>query len=165
LIGGDDHPCEWRESGERLEGQLETTLAELTSTRAEPSTMGEKVAGLTVSLEKLQRHVFGRRSEKMPPVAEAIRDPARAEADRVVPLQKRPENAEKKGQLVTRRIEDKVREDQKICPKCGGHDFTPLGGRVAPPQLDTATIPAVGLTRSAASLNRKRGLTVPPECP
>ncbi len=63
----------------------------------------------------------------MPPVAEAIRDPERAEAERIAAVQKRRENAEKKRHLVTRKIEHKVREDQKTCPKCGGHDFTALG--------------------------------------
>ncbi len=105
-MGGDDHRCEWRDEAESL--------------RAE-------VVELRAQLAKLQRHVFGKRSEKMPPVAEAIRDPARAEQERIATLQKRRENAEKKRQLVTRKIEHKVREDQKTCPKCGGHDFTRLG--------------------------------------
>ena len=80
------------------------------------------------TLEKLQRHVFGGRAEKMPPVAEAIRDPAKAEAARIAALRTRRENIEKRRQLSTRKIEHKVREDQKTCPKCGGHDFSRLGG-------------------------------------
>ena len=105
-MGGDDHRCEWRDRAEALEARL---------------------AQVEATLEKLQRHQFGQRSEKMPSVAEAIRDPARAEADRIAALQKRRENAEKKRELVTRKVEHKVREDQKTCPKCGGHDFTRLG--------------------------------------
>jgi transposase len=79
------------------------------------------------TVEKLQRHVFGKRSEKITPLATAIRDPARAEAERIAALQTRRENAEKKRQLVTRKIEHKVREDQKVCPKCGGREFSKLG--------------------------------------
>jgi transposase len=105
-MGGDDHRCEWRERAETLEARL---------------------AQIEATLEKLQRHQFGARSEKMPPVSEAIRDPARAEAERIAAQQKRRENAEKKRQLVTRKIVHEVREDQKSCPKCGGHEFTPLG--------------------------------------
>jgi transposase len=112
-MGGDDHRCEWRERAEALEGELREVR--------------EQFASMKGTLEKLQRHVFGKRSEKMPPVAEAIRDPARAEADRLAALQTRRENAEKKRQLVTRKIEHKVRDDQKVCPSCGGHDFAPLG--------------------------------------
>ncbi len=92
-----------------------------------PRALEARLAQVEATLEKLQRHQFGARSEKMPSVAEAIRDPARAEAERIASQQKRRENAEKKRQLVTRKIVHEVREDQKSCPKCGGHDFTPLG--------------------------------------
>jgi len=105
-MGGDDHRCEWRERAEALEA---------------------RIAQLEASLEKLQRHQFGRRSEKMPSVAEAIRDPERVHAERIAALQTRRENAEKKRQLVTRRIEHKVPDEEKVCPKCGGHDFSKLG--------------------------------------
>jgi transposase len=105
-MGGDDHRCEWRDRAEALEARL---------------------AQVEATLEKLQRHQFGARSEKMPPVSEAIRDPARAETERIAAQQKRRENAEKKRQLVTRKIVHEVREDQKTCPKCGGHEFTGLG--------------------------------------
>jgi transposase len=122
-MGGEDHRCEWREQVERLEAQL----AEANATIAE---QGATLAQVQATVEQLQRHAFGQRSEKMPPVAQAIRDPAHAEAARISALQKRRENAEKKRQLFTRRIDHKVREDQKICPKCGGHDFTRLGDGV-----------------------------------
>ncbi len=78
-------------------------------------------------VEKLQRHIFGKRSEKMPSVAQATRDPATAEAERIAALQTRRENAEKKRRLVTRRLEHKVSEEKKVCPKCGGRDFSKLG--------------------------------------
>jgi hypothetical protein len=112
-MGSGDHRCEWRDKAEKLEAELRDVRGELASMHG--------------TLEKLQRHVFGKRSEKITPLATAIRDPARAEADRIATLQTRRENAEKKRQLVTRKIEHKVREDQKACPKCGGHDFSKLG--------------------------------------
>jgi transposase len=113
-MGGDDHRCEWRDKAEKLEAELRDVRGELASMQG--------------TLEKLQRHVFGQRTEKMPSVAKQIRDPARAEADRIAALRTRRENAEKKRQLVTRKIDHKVREDQKVCPRCGGHDFSRLGG-------------------------------------
>jgi len=119
-MGGGEHHCEWRDQVESLTTQLAQTNSELGAAK-------ETLAAMQGTLEKLQRHVFGRRSEKMPPVAEAIRDPARAEAERLAALQTRRENAEKKRQLVTRKIEHKLRDDQKVCPKCGGHDFARLG--------------------------------------
>jgi transposase len=112
-MGGEDHRCEWREKAEKLEAEVRDLRGELTSVQD--------------TLEKLQRHVFGKRSEKMPRVADAIRDPDRANAERIAAQQLRRENAEKKRQLVTRRIEHPVPDDQKVCPKCGGHEFSKLG--------------------------------------
>jgi transposase len=140
-MGGEDHRCEWRDKAERLAAELARVArsmeaaealirsqTEAIRTRDETlAKMGEQLASVQSTVEKLQRHVFGKRSEKMPSVAAAIRDPDRAEAERIAALQTRRENAEKKRQLVTRRIEHKVPEDQKLCPKCGGHHFTKLG--------------------------------------
>jgi hypothetical protein len=39
------------------------------ASRTTLATMGEQFAGLTSTIEKLQRHVFEKRSEKMPPPA------------------------------------------------------------------------------------------------
>jgi transposase len=84
----------------------------------------DDVAALKDQFERLQRHVFGKRSEKMPPVAKVLRD---SEIDRAAALEKRRDNALKKQQLVAREIRHKVRDEEKTCSKCGGHEFTPLG--------------------------------------
>jgi transposase len=103
---GEEHRCEWRDRAESLEAE---------------------VASLRATVEKLQRHVFGKRSEKMPRVADELRDPADAEAARLAALETRQENAALRRQLATRRIEHKVPEAKKVCPRCGGREFTPLG--------------------------------------
>jgi len=141
-MGGDDHRCQWREKVEHLEADLghaaraldaaEQIIAlqkeDLRIKDEALATMGEQLAAVQDTVEKLQRHVFGQRSEKMPSVAQAIRDPAKAESARIAALRTRRENAEKRRQLTSRKIEHKVHEDQKTCPKCGGHDFSRLGG-------------------------------------
>jgi transposase len=126
-MGSGDHRCEWREKAESLEAQLATAAAQLGEATTTIAALGERVATLQNTVEKLQRHVFGQRSEKMPRVSDEIRDASTAEADREAALQKRRENAAKKRELPTRRVEHKVPEERKVCPKCGGHDFTPLG--------------------------------------
>jgi transposase len=133
-MGSGDHHCEWREEAESLAIQFDaaqkTIAAQAQTIKAQSeslATLSEQFASVKATVEKLQRHVFGTRSEKITPLATAIRDPARAEAERIAALQTRRENAEKKRQLAIRRIEHKVREDQKICPKCGGHEFSKLG--------------------------------------
>jgi transposase len=102
----EEHRCEWRDRAESLEAE---------------------VASLRATVEKLQRHVFGQRSEKMPRVSEQLRDEADAEAAREAELEKRREHAAMRQGLPTRRIEHKVPEVRKLCPKCGGHEFAPLG--------------------------------------
>ena len=99
-MGGDDHRCEWRGAGGGPHSSLRRAgpFGEATAAVCDARTARRCPA----TVEKLQRHVFGKRSEKMPPVAEAIRDPSRAEADRLAALQTRRENAEKKRLLVTR---------------------------------------------------------------
>jgi transposase len=126
-MGGEDHRCEWREKAERLETLLASATARLGEATDTITTLSERVASLQSTVEKLQRHVFGQRSEKMPRVSDEIRDASAAAAAREAALQKRQENAAKKRELPTRRIEHKVPDDRKVCPKCGGRDFTPLG--------------------------------------
>ena len=135
-MGGDDHRCEWREKVSKLEADLgyaaravdaaeKIIAAQAETIRLKDEILAkqaEQIDRIQGTVDKLQRHVFGKRSEKMPAVAQEIRDPDRAEAERIAALQTRRENAEKKRQLVTRRVEHQVPEEQKVCPKCGGHD-------------------------------------------
>jgi transposase len=105
-MGGEDHRCEWRDKAEKLEAEVRDLRSELASIHG--------------TLEKIQRQVFGKRSEKMPSVATAIRDPDRAEAERIAALQTRRENAEKKRQLVTRRIEQRCRTSRRSARSAAG---------------------------------------------
>ena len=143
-MGGEDHRCAWRERVEELEGELATTRAELAASQ-------EKIAGLAASFEKLQRHVFGQRSEKMPRIADELRDQSRAEVEREATLEKRRENAEKKRQLPTRQHRAPGARGAKTCPKCGGHDFTPLGEGKTHRDLSSSCLPA----SSARSTSRR----------
>jgi len=118
-MGGDDHRCQWRDRAEALAVEVGKLEAEVADVRGQ-------LVSMQGTLEKLQRHVFGRRSEKMPRISDELRDPSQAAA-REAELQKRRENAEKRRALPTRRIEHKIPEEKKVCPKCGGHDFSPLG--------------------------------------
>ena len=141
-MGGEDHRCEWRDRAERIAAELARAARSLEAAEQmirlqtdgirardeQIAKLTDQLASVESTVEKLQRHVFGQRSEKMPAVATAIRDPARAEAERIAALRTRREHAEKKRQLVTRTIEHKVREEQKVCPKCGGRAFSRLGG-------------------------------------
>lgn len=112
-MGGDDHQCAWRARAEALESEV--------------SDLRAAVVEMKGSLAKLQRHAFGKRSEKMPPVSEELRRAGVTSSDPEAALAKRRANAEKKKGLPAREIIHKVPEEKKHCPRCGAHDFTSLG--------------------------------------
>ena len=140
-MGGDDHRCGWREQAESLAeklgqaaqaldaaAQIIAAKDELIRQQGEAlGKQGEQLGQLQATVDKLQRHVFGKRSEKITPLEKALRDPAKTEEDRIAALQTRRENLEAKRQLTTRTIEHEVPEADRTCPKCGGHEFSPLG--------------------------------------
>lgn len=105
-----DHFCPWREEAEELRERL---------TRLETKTA------------ELEKRVFGRKSERMPPVKQLLRGEQseqeaaqRAEAA----LQKRRERAAlKAGQATTRLIRHEVAAAQRHCPACGSRELKPLG--------------------------------------
>lgn len=123
----DDHHCEWRDRAEALAVQLTATTAELAKARGMLAALEERLTQLQGVVEKLQRHAFGQRSEKMPPVKEELRRKGVTAADPEAALAKRRENAEKKKALPAREIPHHIPEDKKVCPKCGRGAFKALG--------------------------------------
>ncbi len=87
----------------------------------------ERVSQLEQTVANLQRHIFGRRSEKMPSVASELQKAGAITTDAEETLAKRRDAAQRKRTLPSREIHHRVREDQKTCPKCGGREFTSLG--------------------------------------
>jgi transposase len=99
-----DHFCAWRDEAERLSSRLSEVERQL---------------------QELRRHVFGKKSEKVPPVERELRKerPINREAIRI----KRAENAAQKAQLVTEVIDHPVPEPQRVCPRCGPGQLKPIG--------------------------------------
>lgn len=102
---GEDHDCAWKVHAERLDG-------ELTSVKDQ--------------LAQLQRHIFGKRSEKMPPVASELKKTG-TPADAEKAKQKREDRAKQKRELPARQILHAVPPEKRHCPSCGSHDLRPLG--------------------------------------
>jgi transposase len=110
-----DHFCPWREEAEEL--------------KAEVSRIGGEVDVLKEQLAALQRHVFGRRTEKLPTVAAELRGAADATAARAeAATKKRQERAARKaGEAPAREIRHAVPAEEHHCPACGSEDLKPLG--------------------------------------
>ncbi|NOJ81952.1 IS66 family transposase [Myxococcus xanthus] len=110
-----DHFCPWREEAEEL--------------KAEVSRIGGEVDALKGQLAALQRHVFGRRAEKLPTVAAELRgdaDSTAAQADAA--KKKRQERAARKAEEApAREIRHAVPAEERHCPACGSADMKPLG--------------------------------------
>lgn len=100
----DGHHCEWRVWAEQLE---------------------ERVEKLESELEVIKRHVFGRRSEKLPSVKQQLR--VGAGANSPAAQEKRRHNAAKRTDLPEQLIHHTVPQGQRKCPKCGGVDLRSLG--------------------------------------
>jgi len=109
--GSEDHECAWRDEAERLAAEL--------------AQVQDRQQQLEGQLAALQRHIFGQRSEKMPPIAEQLRqekpaDPALTQATRRA-------RREAKAALPERVVEHQVPDEKRTCPKCGSSELRPVG--------------------------------------
>lgn len=100
----DGHHCEWRVWAEQLE---------------------ERVDKLESELEVIKRHVFGKKSEKLPSVKQQLRVGAGQSSSAV--QEKRRQNAAARANLPERLIHHTVPEAQRKCPACGGVNLRSLG--------------------------------------
>lgn len=87
---------------------------------AERGQQADVMAAMNAELETLRRRVFGRQSEKMPPMSREVKSRTKnAEADAAEAARKRKENRDARRNLETTRIDHKVKRTGKACPKCG----------------------------------------------
>jgi transposase len=103
--------------------------------KAERDQQAEVLAAMKGELEELKRRVFGKRSEKMPPVSRELKKQdgdAPTEAEAAAAAEQRKKNREARKNLPTRRVEHKVKKDDLQCPKCGTHgdEFKAVGDGV-----------------------------------
>lgn len=88
-----DHFCAWREEAEELRTKLGAVEARLAA---------------------LERHLFGKKSEKMPSLAREVgKKPTRAET-----AKKRAERAAERSKVVAEVVEHKVPAAERACPTC-----------------------------------------------
>ena len=74
-------------------------------------------------IEELERRLYGKKSEKMPPIQSELRKketPEEAEARRLASLEKRRERAALRQKLREETVVHEVSPEETACPKCGG---------------------------------------------
>jgi len=107
-----DHECEWKEYALTLQKQLDD--------------VGEKQRLQQEQLDALKQKIFGKSSEKMPPMEREVRrgeqpDPAKS-------LLKRRANAElRAAKIKTEVVDVPVPATERHCPQCDGRHFSKLG--------------------------------------
>jgi len=112
--------------------KADTTTVEYWKAHAEASdakvaALESRVTELTALVAGLQRQLFGRKTEKMPSVEKELLDRGEVRTDPGVSAKKRKKNAAARKELPSQEIRHAVPDDQKVCPKCGGSDFRPMG--------------------------------------
>lgn len=112
MVPTGDHECEWKEYALSLQKQLDD--------------VGEKQRLHQEQLDALKQKIFGKSTEKMPPMEREVRrgeqpDPAKS-------LLKRRANAEiRAAKIKTEVVDVPVPAADRHCPQCGGNDFAKLG--------------------------------------
>ena len=121
----EDHACGWRDEAEKLRAELAEQHEHLAKQAEVAAKQAELVAGMQAQLEKLTRHVFGARSEKMTPIAEELRKkkPRTHEETQAERRAKR----EARSELPTEVVHHAVAPEKRHCPKCGSEKLKPLG--------------------------------------
>jgi transposase len=101
-----DHVCAWRDEAEDLR---------------------RRVDELSAQMEAMQRHIFGKRSEKMPPVSKELRDRGDSKPDPDAAKKKRKDRSEARKTLPEREVVHKIPEETRDCPKCGNDTLSVVG--------------------------------------
>jgi len=101
----EDHDCGWKQRALELEDKLSTVVGQL---------------------EALNRQVFGKKSEKMPPMDREVRK--KRPPDPAVTQERRRKNAELRAtRVVTNDVQHAVPADQRRCPYCESSKLKPVG--------------------------------------
>lgn len=112
MVPESDHECEWKEYALTLQKQLDD--------------VAEKQRLQNEQLEALRQKVFGKSSEKMPPMEREARRGEPPDPDQA--LAKRRANAElRAAKIKTETVDVKVPPADRHCPQCGGDEFVTLG--------------------------------------
>ena len=132
-----EHQCNWRRLAEAQALELDQARAELTDLRAAKDDAEAKLASTLAQMAEYERRLFGRSTERVPPVERELRrsdanvadgqdeekddDSATAEDQGSTPKRPRKKaRSEDAPGLRKEIIEHAVSERTRQCPHCGG---------------------------------------------
>jgi transposase len=95
--------------------------------REEALRLREQLIELQAELDALKRHVYGKRSEKMPVLLKAHRRTRSKEVNAAEAKKKRQDNALQKKLLEEKTVEHKIPDEKRACTVCDGKEFKALG--------------------------------------
>jgi transposase len=104
----DPHRCGWRDWAEHLEKRMTDVEARMAA---------------------LEQRLLGHQSEKLPPVADEVRE--RRERDPAKTRALRQQRAEMKARLIEEQIQQRVPEAERQCPKCGNTQLRRAGAKTS----------------------------------
>jgi len=115
---------------------LEVTISSLTSAlKAQQVAFEDQKKSFDKAIEELsslQRRFLGPKPEKMPRPSDEIRRRRGTGADPDKTKAKRAENARRKKNVRTERVDHRVADEKKTCPSCGGAKMSSVGkGRIS----------------------------------
>ena len=126
----EDHDCKWREEAELLRADIadlrKLVVTDPKALRDELQETKEKLRRTEDELAALKRRFLGPKSEKLPPIGHEVRkkvgpDPAAAQEARL-------DNAKlRSARVVTERIDHKIPDGERKCPKCGRDKLKRVG--------------------------------------
>jgi transposase len=112
VVPSDEHDCAWKAHALELKKQLDD--------------VAEKQRLQQEQLEALQKKLFGKSTEKMPPMEREVRRGETPDPEKS--LLKRRANAQlRAAKIKTEVVDVKVPATERHCPQCGGGEFAPLG--------------------------------------
>jgi transposase len=101
-----EHHCSWRELAERREQELKDAEAKITTLQAQ--------------IERYERQLFGRKTERLPPVDKELRDKSRKQRpDTDAPPKKRTRKSREELSIRTEIVNHPVFDSSRRCTHCG----------------------------------------------
>ncbi len=117
-----------RSDNEQLRAQNAQLLQTIEALNKTLQSLEKAFQKQTLTLEKLQKRLFSKSSEKMPPPEQALKKREKHKADPELTKKRRADNRKKRLEKVVEQASfHPVPDDERQCPKCGSDELQAVG--------------------------------------